>query len=129
MALKLRDFDGPMSGSCYVTQHNPDLDGLYRIGEEIVTYRDRADLVRKVTRLLGDDALRETIAARGRTRAQRAHTWEARFQGLVDLLRGICQELHWDATPVDPACEGDTGWPWSDEEASTPSRLGLTTEG
>ncbi len=86
VGLKLRDFDAPVSGSCYITQHNQDLGSLYRLDKEIVTYRDVSDCVRKVRMLLGDKKLREEIAAAGRTRALENHTWDARFRTLFEAF-------------------------------------------
>lgn len=86
--LKLRDFDGPMSGTCYVTHDNPDLARLFDVGEEIAVYRDDDDCVRVVRDLLRDDARREGIAQRGRDRAVREHTWIHRFGDLFQVLHG-----------------------------------------
>ncbi len=87
VALKLRDFDGPMSGSCYVTQWNPDLARLFEVGSEIAVYRSEEECVEVVGELLGDNMRREAIAARGRKRALREHTWEHRFRELLRILR------------------------------------------
>lgn len=96
LALKMRDFDGPMSGSCYVTTKNPDLDLVYRVGEEIAVYEDETECVDVVQRLLADDDLREEIGRRGRMRAERDHTWAERFRSLMELLTGR-GELHGSA--------------------------------
>jgi|CXWL01.1.fsa_nt_gi hypothetical protein len=85
-ALKMRDFDGPMSGSLYLTHDNPDLYQLFEVGKEIVTYCSPSDCVEKVKTFLKDDHGREQIAAAGRTRAVRAHTWDRRFNDLFDSL-------------------------------------------
>jgi hypothetical protein len=82
-ALKLRDFDGPMSGSLYITHDNPDLRGLYDIGREIVTFNSTSEMVDKVVYYISHDAEREEIAAAGRTRAANAHTWAQRFRYLL----------------------------------------------
>ena len=87
-ALKLRDFDAPMSGSCYLTHDNSDLHELFEIGREIAVYRDDLDCVRVVRQLLNDDEGREEIARRGRQRALRDHTWVDRFTYLISVLRG-----------------------------------------
>lgn len=81
-ALKLRDFDAPMSGSCYLTHDNRDLHGLYDIGTEIATYSTMDDCVKQVRSLLADDSRRESIAGAGRARAIREHTWDRRFSEL-----------------------------------------------
>jgi spore maturation protein CgeB len=85
-ALKLRDFDAPMSGSCYVTHDNPDLHDLYEMGSEIVGYKSVNDCVVKVRNLLVDDMRRETIGAAGRARALKQHTWDHRFSELFSRL-------------------------------------------
>lgn len=82
VGLKLRDFDAPMSGSCYFTQHNADLCGLYDIGREIVTYYSVTECVVRARDLLAHDAEREAIAAAGRGRAMRDHTWDVRLREL-----------------------------------------------
>lgn len=87
-ALKLRDFDAPMSGSCYLTHDNADLRDLYSVGEEIVVYRTFAECLDRVRTLLADDGRREAIAAAGRRRAERDHTWQRRFESLFARLAG-----------------------------------------
>lgn len=87
-ALKMRDFDGPMSGSLYATHDNPDLHALFEPGREIVLFRDTADCVEKVRYYLAHDAEREAHAAAGRARAVREHTWYSRFSRLFALLQG-----------------------------------------
>jgi len=82
VGLKLRDFDAPMSGSCYLTQDNADLHGLYDIGREIDTYHSVAECVERVRYLLAHDAEREAIAAAGRARAVRDHTWDVRLRAM-----------------------------------------------
>lgn len=85
-ALKMRDFDGPMSGSCYVTHDNPDLRLVYKVGEEIVTYRSVDDCIDKVRWYLSHEDERERVAQAGRARALADHTWEKRFRDLFDFL-------------------------------------------
>lgn len=82
VGLKLRDFDAPMSGSCYLTQHNDDLNELYEIGREVVTYRSMEECVEQARHLLAHDDERQAIAAAGRVRASTDHTWDARFHML-----------------------------------------------
>ena len=94
-ALKMRDFDGPMSGSCYVTHDNPDLRLVYKVGEELVTYRSVHDCVEKVRFYLSHEDERERVAQAGHARALADHTWEKRFNELFDVLRkGLNQPGH-----------------------------------
>src|SRR5215472_4408272 len=92
-ALKMRDFDGPMSGSCYVTHDNPDLRLVYKVGEEVVTYRSVGDCVEKVRWYLSHEDERERVAQAGRERALTGHTWEKRFNDLFDVLRKGLNQL------------------------------------
>lgn len=87
VGLKLRDFDAPMSGSCYLTQHNDDLQDLYVLDKEIVTYQSVEECVKKARYLLANAAEREAIAEAGRTRALCDHTWDKRFEMLFQALR------------------------------------------
>jgi hypothetical protein len=86
VGLKLRDFDAPLSGSCYLTQHNADLEALYCIGEEIVTYRNIKDCVAQVQALLANPGRLAAIGAAGRARAMADHTWRKRFTDLFQKL-------------------------------------------
>lgn len=85
-ALKMRDFDAPMSGSLYVTHDNPDLHELFQLGKEIATFSTMEDCVQKVRHYLADDRMREETAANGRLRALTEHTWIRRFQSLFGQL-------------------------------------------
>lgn len=84
--LKGRDFEVPMSGGLYLTEHCDELEGFFEIGKEIVTYRGIKDLIAKVRRLLADPGEAEAIRTAGRARALREHTWEMRFAKVFGLL-------------------------------------------
>jgi hypothetical protein len=86
VTLKLRDFDGPMAGALYLTTHNPDLHALYRVGEEIVTYRSADQCVALLRHYLAHEDERAAIAAAGRRRALRDHTWRQRIGEALHLL-------------------------------------------
>lgn len=79
MCLKGRDFEVPMSGGLYLTQHNPDLERVFDIGREIITYNDETDCAAKVRMLLADPDRAAAIRAAGRARCIHDHTYEARW--------------------------------------------------
>jgi spore maturation protein CgeB len=85
-ALKMRDFDAPMSGSFYLTHDNPDLRLLYGVGKELETYGSTEECIEKVLYYLAHDQERERIAAAGLAAAARKHTWDHRFAQLMDAL-------------------------------------------
>lgn len=87
--LKGRDFEIPMSGGLYLTEHHDELECVYRIGSEIVTYENFADLAEKIGYLLSHPEEAEAIRQRGFRRARAEHTWEMRFEkvfGLIGLI-------------------------------------------
>jgi len=86
-ALKMRDFDGPLSGSFYLTHDNPDLGLLYNIGSEIMTYKNTDDCVDSTRYFLAHDVEREKIARAGYKRAMNSHTWRQRFEDLMGRLK------------------------------------------
>ena len=86
VALKLRDFDGPMSGSLYLTHENPDLRPLYEVGSEIGTFLDLEEMVVKVRHYLAHPDECETVARAGRARAIQDHTWLQRFRWVFHTL-------------------------------------------
>jgi spore maturation protein CgeB len=87
--LKGRDFEVPMSGGLYLTEHHDELIPFYEIGREIVTYNDFNELLEKIRWLLSDPEKAEAIRRAGRARALREHTWEMRFEQVFRLLGSL----------------------------------------
>jgi spore maturation protein CgeB len=84
--LKGRDFEVPMSGGLYLTEHHEELVPFYDVGREIVTYVGFDDLLAKIRLLLANPELAEAIRRTGRARALREHTWEMRFEKVFRVL-------------------------------------------
>jgi hypothetical protein len=87
MVLKGRDFEVPMSGGLYLTEHNPELDLVFDVGTEIITYRDVHECARQVRRLLADPALAHQVRLAGRARSLRDHSYETRWACVFELAR------------------------------------------
>jgi len=85
-ALKTRDFDGPISGSLYLTHHNPDLEQLFVIEKEIETYRTPKECAEKVCYYLNHPNEADAVGRAGRLRAEREHTWEKRFEKVMKTI-------------------------------------------
>lgn len=88
-SLKMRDFDGPMSGSLYLTHHNPDLEELFAIGKEIETYTTPEECARKVRYYIDHPDEADAIGMSGRARAAKEHTWEKRFEKVFKTIKII----------------------------------------
>lgn len=89
--LKGRDFEVPMSGGLYLTEYHPELERCYRLREEIVTYRDVADLIVQIRWLLNNPEQAAAIRQRGYQRALAEHTWGKRFERVFSLLGVLAQ--------------------------------------
>jgi spore maturation protein CgeB len=87
--VKGRDFEAPCVGT-YVTSFNPDLAEMFRIGEEIACYSTVDEAIEVVRGLLRDAPRRRGLAERGRARCVAEHTWDKRFEFILQLL-GILQ--------------------------------------
>ncbi|MBU1184892.1 MAG: glycosyltransferase, partial [Proteobacteria bacterium] len=83
--LKGRDFEIPMSGGLYLTEYHPELETVYDLGKEIVTYRGFDELVAKIRHLLANPDEAEAIRRAGFRRAREEHTWEMRFERVFTL--------------------------------------------
>ncbi len=77
--VRLRDFEVPMSGAFYLTEHSDELAEFFTPGVEIETWRTRDELRDKCRHYLAHENARRSIAASGRARALREHTWQHRF--------------------------------------------------
>jgi spore maturation protein CgeB len=84
--VRLRDFEVPMSGGFYLAEHSDELADFFTPGVEIETWKTRAELLEKCRYYLAHDAARRAIAAAGRERALRDHTWEHRFRNAFTAM-------------------------------------------
>ncbi len=84
--IKGRVFEVPGCGGLLLTEHAPGLENYYRVGEEIVSFRGRRDLLRKVRWLLAHEEERKSIAQAGLRRTIRDHTYEKRLTEILQLV-------------------------------------------
>jgi spore maturation protein CgeB len=80
--VRLRDFEGPMSRTCYLTGHTDEIADFYDVGREIDTYHTTEELVDKTRYYLAHPAAAERVREAGYQRALRDHTWRRRFEEL-----------------------------------------------
>jgi spore maturation protein CgeB len=74
-------------GAVSVADSNPYLAEALVDGEEVVFHSipDRATLPERIRALLAEDARLAAIAARGREKCRRLHTWSARATTILEL--------------------------------------------
>ncbi|HKR62467.1 MAG TPA: glycosyltransferase [Thermoanaerobaculia bacterium] len=82
--VKGRDFEVPgTGGGMYLTTFNPDLALHFHVGEEIVCYRNRDELVELIRWYLAHPDEADAIAERGRARSLREHRWLHRYEKML----------------------------------------------
>ena len=91
MCLKGRDFEVTMSGGLYLCQNNPELNEVYEIGKEILTYESLEDCYEKISYLLENPDEADRIRTAGYLRAKRDHTYDTRWSEVFQKL-GIIEE-------------------------------------
>jgi spore maturation protein CgeB len=80
--VRLRDFEAPMSRTCYLTGHSDEITEFYDVGREIDTYSLPDELVDKTRFYLRHQTAAERLREAGYRRALRDHTWRSRFEKL-----------------------------------------------
>jgi len=86
--VRLREFEGPMSGAFYLTGWMDEMALHYEVGREIVCYHSAAELTDLARWYLANDSERERVQRAGHERALRDHTWHQRYRTLfADLAR------------------------------------------
>jgi spore maturation protein CgeB len=89
MAVNQRVFDVPACGAFLLTDHQESVEGLFEVGKEVVTYKDRGEIADLVRFHLRNDAARETIAGKGRERVLAEHTYRHRIETITQRLREV----------------------------------------
>jgi spore maturation protein CgeB len=86
--VNLRIFEALAGGSFLLTDHCDEIAELFKVGEEIETYRSSGELAEKVAYYLKHDDKRRAIAEKGHATFLQKHTWQARIkQQLLPLLQ------------------------------------------
>ncbi|MGI9032840.1 MAG: CgeB family protein [Acidimicrobiales bacterium] len=85
--VKTRDFEVPgTGGGVYLTSFNADLAQHFEIGQEVVCYGNRAELIELARYYLGRPEEADDIAQRGRERCLAQHRWLHRYQRILAIL-------------------------------------------
>ncbi len=84
--IKARVFEVPGAGGCLLTEPAQYLEKYFRIGEEIVVFDGPDELAERITYLLANPENRDTVAYRGFKRVSSEHTYDRRFEALLEKL-------------------------------------------
>jgi len=85
-ANNLRLFEATGVGTCLITDAKDNIDELFRLDKEVVTYNTVDELVEKARYLLKHDEERVTIAKTGQRHTLEEHTWKHRMEELLRIL-------------------------------------------
>jgi hypothetical protein len=97
--VKGRDFEVPgAGGGVYLTSYNPDLAQHFEVGQEILCYRNRNEMLELIRYYLTHVDEAEAIARRGRERCLREHRWLHRYMDVLRILG-----IFGDGTSTGPA--------------------------
>lgn len=85
--VKGRDFEIPgTGGGVYLTSFNPDLAQHFIVGDEILCYRNRDEMLELIRYYLAHPDEVEKIARRGHERCLSEHRWLHRYQRALDII-------------------------------------------
>jgi spore maturation protein CgeB len=85
--VKGRDFEIPgTGGGAYLTTFNADLAQHFHVGQEILCYQNRDELLELTRYYLDHPEEARAIARRGRERCLREHRWLHRYQHICGML-------------------------------------------
>ena len=84
--INFRTFEATGSGAMLLTNYTPNLEKLFKIGEEIIIYDSPEDLLRKIEIYTSDDDLRNMIANNGKNRSINNHSYDSRSKNLLKLI-------------------------------------------
>ena len=81
--VNLRIFETLAARRFLLTDHTPELEDLFRIGEEIESYSSSEELVDKVKFYLENEEKRNKIARKGHDAYLQSYTWNSRIKELL----------------------------------------------
>jgi spore maturation protein CgeB len=86
-AVNQRVFDVPACGAFLLTDDQDELQDLFRVGEEIVTYKEKGQIPELVKYYLAHEEERNNIAMCGRERVLKDHTYRKRLNLLTESMK------------------------------------------
>lgn len=81
-----RLFQATGSGAAVLTEFRPVVPDLFKVGEEVLTYRDLDELEEQATRLLSEDGLTSRLGDAASERSHRDHTYEHRLTTILEKV-------------------------------------------
>ena len=86
--VSLRIFDIPACGGFLITDFVEELPDLYKLPDEMETFKTQDEFIDKIKYYIKNASLREKIAENGYKRVIADHTYEIRMKQLLDIISG-----------------------------------------
>ena len=93
VGVNTRTFDIPACGAFELADYKPEMDRLFKLGEEMVCYNDPDELKRLVRFYLENPEKRRAIAEKSRRRVLKSHTWLHRMQEVAAVINSSAVPL------------------------------------
>jgi spore maturation protein CgeB len=84
--MKFRDLEFPGMGTCYLTQHNEDIEATYEVGREVETFKSLPELLWKAHALARQPARRRQMQQAAAQAVQARHNWTVRLREIMAHL-------------------------------------------
>ncbi len=88
-ASNMRLFEATGVGACLLTDWKENLSELFEPDKEVLTYRSAEECIEKVNYILSREDERQKIAAAGRRRTLRDHTFDNRAARIDEIIRSV----------------------------------------
>lgn len=85
--IPLRAMDIMGAGGFLLTNYQRDFDRHFTAGKDYVYYENLDDLIEKIDYYLANPTERDEIARSGQQKVYSAHTYEQRFQEILDIIQ------------------------------------------
>jgi spore maturation protein CgeB len=85
-ATNMRMYESTGMGSLLITDATKNLEVLFRVNEEVITYDDPDDAAGKVMNLLSNEGEIKRIATQAQIRTHTEHTYTQRVQKMLELF-------------------------------------------
>ena len=87
--INFRTFEATGAGAMLITNYTPNIEKLFVLDKEIVTYRTVDELLQKIDFYSKNEEKRESIASAGFARSFKDHSYDTRVNQIVSIIKNI----------------------------------------
>lgn len=87
--INFRTFEATGAGAMLLTNYTSNVEKLFEIDKEIVTYKTAEEMLQKVSYYLQHEDEREAIATAGQLRSSKDHSYDARAKQFISIVSNL----------------------------------------